>query len=905
MINPRYDYTERLSTFYTKFGKRIYAFLILVISVLALFHVPWFNYLDELPKLVFGMLRILVYLFVWYLCIIVLFKKSINKWLTYRLTGLFVLFLGLCFLFGMIQVSISSHHEITYSFKEHFQTFWKNFKKEGFDPENAKNIPHTAWITDNSGGLIGIFYASLMGIFQEDAICYIIGYLLACLTIVLALSYLFTQNIIYLYFYLVKFLSFLFHSFRVYRKEKQIRHQAQLNNNPANYTSLIPLNQGINKAYETQEISKISGLPMWDSDHAVLRPDLNYYKNKKTQQANFAILKEAQKNKTNPFSFPSFSIPKKETKILEERLNELDNQSLIRPYNMSQKVDLELEKEKIAKSKALEVQKTTIKSEDIENFELENNQFQSINTPTQQEFKDEQLSPKPLENQSILNEISQSSAKKGFVKPVTAKIDLSESQIKFAEDLNYDSGYIFPSMSLLKDAPVFSKQIELNTYIENLKQKIVNFYQSFDIACRVVNVNIGPSVLEIELQASENTRVNRFTNLSEDLKLNLASKEINIQAPIPGKSTIGIEIENPFKKPVSFKDLFLNLKPDKPNITVVLGKNMIGEYQTLKINKTPHLLIAGATGSGKSVCINAIIISILMLYAPWECRLLLVDPKKVELTPYENLPHLISPIITDAKKAALALKEITKEMDERYSLFQATGVKNIEAFNQKLEPKKRLPYIVAIIDELADLMIISKKTVEEEIQRITQLARAAGIHLIVATQRPTVNVVTGLIKANIPSRIAFAMKSAIDSRTILDEQGADKLLGKGDMLFQDYGAPHIVRLQGAYLSDEEINAITNFLRSKYPTYYEARYDFDRKPANSYETDANSEQDEIYEQVKNFVIDSQKASASLIQRKFSLGYNRAARIMDMLENEGIISSANPNSTKPREVLVKKN
>ena len=417
-----------------------------------------------------------------------------------------------------------------------------------------------------------------------------------------------------------------------------------------------------------------------------------------------------------------------------------------------------------------------------------------------------------------------------------------------------------------------------------------------------------------KIKGKAGTKVNKLLSIQKEIALNLAAKDVRIQAPIPGKSTIGIELPNKVNSAVSFREVLSKLPEpsDKSLLAVGLGKDIMGTVKWAEINATPHLLIAGATGSGKSVCINCIIASILMRTKPDEVKLVMVDPKKVELSMYNGVPHLLTPVVTDPKKASIALKNIVVEMERRYQVFEDTKCKNISSYNKMCETNTdyvKMPYIVFIIDELADLMLVAAKDVEDSIMRITQMARAAGIHLIVATQRPSTDVITGVVKANIPSRISFAVSSSIDSRTILDQTGAEKLLGKGDMLFKPMGENVPIRIQGAYVSDEELQKIVDFTISQQKANYDHSITEERggegTDAGKYDDGYESKEeydDPLYNDIVDFAMEFGKISASLIQRKYRIGYNRAARIVDLLEERGIIGPQN--GSKPREVLVKK-
>ena len=479
--------------------------------------------------------------------------------------------------------------------------------------------------------------------------------------------------------------------------------------------------------------------------------------------------------------------------------------------------------------------------------------------------------------------------------------------------------YKLPSLSLLKTPPkVKSKGNQ--AVIEKNIVLLENVLKDFGIIGKVVEVNSGPSVTQYELEVQSGTKLNKLLSINREISLALAKRDVRIQAPIPGKSTVGIEIANEETKMVSLKEILEAVPQNKANskLLVALGKNIMGRSIFAEIDKTPHLLVAGATGSGKSVCINCIIASILMRTKPDEVKLMLVDPKKVELSMYNGIPHLMMPVVTDPKKANIALQKIVREMELRYDLFSEKNVKNIATYNAWVEKEneklpddakiKKMHYIVVIVDELADLMLVASKEVEDSIMRITQMARAAGIHLIIATQRPSTDVITGVVKANIPSRISFAVSSNIDSRTILDMSGAEKLLGKGDMLFLPMGENSPERVQGAYVSDEELQKIVDFTVSQQKAMYDERFmDLTSSAKDQGNTGGNvqSEEEEyddpLYNDIVEFVITQGKASASLLQRRFKLGYNRAARIIDLLEERGIIGPQN--GSKPREVLVK--
>ncbi len=490
----------------------------------------------------------------------------------------------------------------------------------------------------------------------------------------------------------------------------------------------------------------------------------------------------------------------------------------------------------------------------------------------------------------------------------TSPIDANSPKEQLQLESFIEDEYVLPPLSLLEESKNKGK-INSTEFIQSNNKVLERVFNDFGIVGKVVEVHVGPTVTQYEVELKAGTKVNKVLSINREIALALAAKDVRIQAPIPGKSTIGIEIPNPIQADVKLKDILLGLpkKLENSKLVAPLGKDIMGNIQYFEINKAPHLLVAGATGSGKSVCINNFIVSILMRTRPDEVKLILVDPKKVELSVYEGVPHLLRPVVTDPKKASVALQKVVQLMDERYDMFEQTGTKNIGTYNDYVEKQiskgkdiEKMPFLVVIIDELADLMMVCSKEVEESITRITQLARAAGIHLIVATQRPSTDVITGLIKANIPSRLSFAVSSSIDSRTILDMTGAEKLLGKGDMLFLPMGENVPIRIQGSYVSDEEIKRVVDFVkRGKKPVYDEKLTDLEM-PSKVNE-DFSNEEDPLYNEIVEFAIKTGRISASLIQRKYRLGYNRAARIVDLLEERGIIGPQN--GSKPREVLVK--
>lgn len=503
-------------------------------------------------------------------------------------------------------------------------------------------------------------------------------------------------------------------------------------------------------------------------------------------------------------------------------------------------------------------------------------------------------------------------------------INTPEKNIKESFDVNpieNDEGasnpsvYRLPKFDLLTPTPKNKKNSE-EPFIKENQIKLEKVLNDFDIKGKVVEIHIGPAVTEYEIIVPSGTKVSRIVGINKEIALAMAAKEVRIQAPIPGKNTIGIEIPNREISSVGFREVleatWQNNGANK--ILVALGKDIMGTSILADLSKMPHLLVAGSTGSGKSVCINTIICSILMRYKPDEVKLVLVDPKKVELTNYNGIPHLLCPVVSDPKKASVVLQKVVAEMEKRYDIFAEKEVKNIAGYNDLIEKEKkknpdinttRMPYIVVIIDELADLMLVASKEVQDSIMRITQMARAAGIHLIVATQRPSTDIITGVIKNNIPSRIAFSVSSAIDSRTILDASGAESLLGKGDMLYLPMGESHTTRIQGCFISDNEISKLIEYCKAQTQVKYNEEFTNQESPHTSSSGSSNSDtdggDDPMYNDVVEFAIETGKISASLIQRRFRFGYNRAARMIDLLESRGIVGPQN--GSKPREVLVK--
>ncbi|RCW51530.1 DNA translocase FtsK [Halanaerobium sp. MA284_MarDTE_T2] len=497
-------------------------------------------------------------------------------------------------------------------------------------------------------------------------------------------------------------------------------------------------------------------------------------------------------------------------------------------------------------------------------------------------------------NSDVMEEENKIKPKKTLSKKkLIEDFDLTKDQSKNIKEKGEKRGnYNFPGISLLNSSG--KKKIKL----ENKSKLLEETLASFGVNAKVINVNHGPTITRYEIQPATGVKVSKIVNLSDDIALALAARDVRIEAPIPGKAAVGIEVPHGKNVNVSFRDVIASneFQNADAQLTLALGKGIDGETIVFDLSKMPHLLVAGATGSGKSVCINTMISSILYRSHPDEVKLLLVDPKKVELNTYRGLPHLLTPVVTDPKKAANVLKLVVDEMESRYELFSETGSRGIESYNKQCEiEEEKLPYIVVIIDELSDLMMAAPGEVEDNICRLAQMSRAAGIHLIIATQRPSVDVITGLIKANIPSRISFAVSSQTDSRTILDMGGAEKLLGKGDMLFAPVGIQKPLRIQGAFLTNEEINKITNFVKNQ----ASADYKIETEDIKDVELSLDDEQDALYEEAVKLVV-KYRASISMLQRRLHIGHSRAARLIDQMEEDGIVGPYA--GSKPREVLI---
>ncbi|WP_100404430.1 FtsK/SpoIIIE family DNA translocase [Bacillus solitudinis] len=559
-------------------------------------------------------------------------------------------------------------------------------------------------------------------------------------------------------------------------------------------------------------------------------------------------------------------------------------------------------KEKLNEEKAAQKQrKKQPKKEEVDSSEIPNGEKEN---PIEPEIVD--FSQKSYQSQAVGSQESKDIKGKTINSEEKKEDEHSGVQAPLITASETNESYKLPELDLLK-LPNNTGQFHEKQQLTSNARKLEQTLESFGVKARVSKVHLGPAVTKYEVNPNVGVKVSKIVNLSDDLALALAAKDIRIEAPIPGKSAIGIEVPNQEVAIVTLREVLDSEKSKSESnvLAVGLGRDISGEPVLAHLNKMPHLLVAGATGSGKSVCINGIITSILIKAKPHEVKLMMIDPKMVELTMYNGIPHLLTPVVTEPKKASQALKKVVSEMERRYDLFSHTGTRNIEGYNELVRKENNiseakqplLPYIIVIVDELADLMMVASSDVEDSIARLAQMARAAGIHMIIATQRPSVDVITGVIKANIPSRIAFGVSSQTDSRTILDSGGAEKLLGRGDMLYLPMGATKPTRIQGAFLSDEEVENIVDFVISQ----QKAKYQEEMTPTE--ETEVTSEvNDDVYEPAVELVMEMNTASVSMLQRRFRIGYTRAARLIDEMELRGIVGPYE--GSKPREVLVQK-
>lgn len=550
----------------------------------------------------------------------------------------------------------------------------------------------------------------------------------------------------------------------------------------------------------------------------------------------------------------------------------------------------------------------TIEDDDGEEEQTKKNKGEEV---SKHKSLDDTICTESLENVKVYSNMGELLGKNGETIKGSEQLSMNFNAKKEESDDSDSTNYVLPTLDIL-DKPKPQGKLNSTEFLQTNKANLERVLNDFQIQGRVVEIHEGPAVTQFEVEIKAGTKVSRVTSINKEIALALAAKDVRIEAPIPGKSTVGIEIPNLKVASVPIREVLS--RPTKEaanaNVPVALGKDLMGQIKWADISRMPHLLVAGSTGSGKSVCINSFIATILMTKKPDEVKLVLVDPKKVELSNYNGIPHLLWPVVSDPRKASAALQKVVAMMENRYDEFAEKNVKNIAGYNEWVKKEnekngnndiKPMYYLVVIIDELADLMVVASKEVEDSIMRITQMARAAGIHLIVATQRPSTDVITGVIKANIPSRIAFAVASYIDSRTILDMSGAEKLLGKGDMLYLPMGENTPVRIQGNFISDNEVDRLISYVSKQQAVHYDESFkETDNHMAGTSEPNVGDD-DVLYDEIVEFAVKSGRISASLIQRRFKVGYNRAARIIDLLEERGIVGPQN--GSKPREVLVK--
>ena len=664
---------------------------------------------------------------------------------------------------------------------------------------------------------------------------------------------------------------------QIVRRRKRMR--AVSNADQLNKDGEKPLIYGYNRHQRVKELEDVPA----------------YLRRKSRRKQEEVVSTEQQDTKNTKISLEHSTRPHELDRVFKKRDGLLEAEENVLPDEANREERLNNHFTEIVHNQNEKPITNVQSAETVPTFELNNEPIQTYHEPNIGNELDSKVDNIALEHDFVDSYTQYEEERIEANKFVRNASNFTEAKSEIEEDIAIDEEV--PSY-LLND-PVIPAEDDSEWLIEQqllLEQTL----KHFKVKASIVNVTQGPAVTRFEVQPALGVKVSKIRNLADDIKLNLSAKDIRIEAPIPGKNTVGIEVPNMYPQVVTLQEIIESeqFESEESPLTIALGLTIDGDPLITNVGKMPHGLIAGATGSGKSVCINGIILSILYKAHYDEVKLMLIDPKMVELTPYNGIPHLISPVITDVKAATMALKWAVKEMEDRYERFVEMGVRNIVRYNEKVAKlnngTEKMPYIVIIIDELADLMMVSPQDVEDAICRIAQKARACGIHLILATQRPSVDVITGLIKANIPTRIAFSVSSQVDSRTIIDTNGAEKLLGKGDMLFVENGSNKSVRLQGPFVSDEEIDRVASYVRSL----AKPNYLFEQEQL-LIEVD-NEEEDELMNEVISFVLEQNQVSTSLLQRRFRIGYNRAARLIDSLEQKGIISAQN--GSKPREVLV---
>ena len=820
----------------------VFSFIIIILLILAVFHLGMIGmYIDAAFNYLFGFARFFIYLLILLICIYIGSVQALPK-LTRRMTG---------FLLLILSVMIMAH-----------SIFLAQSNRQLHSLDHLKSAYSQSYLYFNGGGLIG----DILTRFLTTLISPVGTIMIGLIVLFIALVYMMNKHLRHVLHKL--FSSFKDNSSKGLNQSKQFIDQRREQKRHQNE---------VLTANEQESVEHIDG-----KDHHNM-----------TNHSNQNIDIEVTGTTERPYLEEQ---PKKEqrnkrkrSKLFAQSNGKEDEQFEHDSQNNSQQPLQNEENDTVDQTQpSNEINIFSHTENDI------SNQSDDINQ-TNRNSDDEYYSNKKDIGESYHEDSNHQQEDEGYDASQMESMDealTNESERALKK-------YKLPPMSLLStNSSTFNHD---KAAIKEKGQLLENTLKNFGVNAKVTQIKIGPAVTQYEVQPAVGVKVSKIVNLHNDIALALAAKDIRIEAPIPGKSAIGIEVPNGEVSMVTLREVLTKGGANHP-LEVALGKDISGMPITAKLNKMPHLLVAGATGSGKSVCINGIIISILLNARPDEVRLMMIDPKMVELNIYNGIPHLLTPVVTNPQKAAQALQKIVSEMERRYDLFSHSNTRNIEGYNDYIERMNdeldektpKLPYIVVIVDELADLMMVASKEVESSITRIAQMARAAGIHLIIATQRPSVDVITGIIKANIPSRIAFSVSSSTDSRTIIDSNGADKLLGKGDMLFLPYGQSKPTRIQGAFLSDKEVDDVVSYITNQMT----ANYIEEMKPAEVNESNDSSSEDDLYPDVKTFVIEQNKASASLIQRQFRVGYNRAARLIDDLENDGIIGPSQ--GSKPRVV-----
>ncbi|ALV23554.1 hypothetical protein ASO20_02750 [Mycoplasma sp. (ex Biomphalaria glabrata)] len=824
-----YDISEKISHSRGRWADRAAAIITLIILILSIVRVPYVGSPidDYIFKITFGIGRYLIYPILFYFCIMRIIDRKSHEFVNKRSRNALLFFIGFITMIGMIEGTTWINSKEATNFGTIMSNFWTIFHTSDFTQHDS--------FGGVASGFLGIFYFGLLH-FIPNPWGLMIGYIMSIYVAIIGLSLVITFKKFYLYSWIIQTIKYNNAIRKEKQKQIQLAHEAKQKYPFAEQTGQFSIDE---KTLE-KEVKADFGLD---------RPNIDKFTQEFTDPYSNLTRNIPKKEKR------SFSIfKKKEEKVVDEKQESFDSQSMIRPYGVGTKVNNF--------------------QEAYNNIDLSNLDYEKVSTIGQNDVV--------IDDENSEYDVS-----------IQSKGDLI--------NLDYQSIDIEELSDVQKD---LSHEEELKSHIERQKAKLIELFNQFDIEIEIVSQVVGATVIRYDMIVKNSgIKVSRVLQMHDDIQLTLACRNVMIYAPVPNKSIIGIEVDNPFRRVVSFKEIYKKAVVNDL-LDIPLGEDFNGEAISLKLESAPHVLVAGATGSGKSICINTIISSIIMRCKPSDVRLLLIDPKRVELSVFSKLPPLLCPVITDTKKAALALKKLIEEMEQRFTIFSEAGARNIDGYNNKVDTNRRLPKIVVVIDELADLILSTGKDIEESITRLTQLARAAGIHIIVATQRPSVDVITGLIKSNIPTRISFAVSTAIDSRTIIDQGGAEKLLGKGDMLFLSYGATESKRVQGSYVSDEDLNFIVTQTKNNHSSeliFNEKFLNLDEELRTSSMDVGYSDgaSDQLYEQCLTYVRVVRKASTSLLQRRFGIGFTRAARIIDAMEANGIVGPSQ--GSKPRDVL----